>query len=59
MASDRLHGIRATRAAPPGYALDDQQRKAVYGSALAQFDELIAAAAWWVLPHGPSLCSTP
>jgi hypothetical protein len=45
MASDGLYGIRATRAVPPGYALDDQERKAVYGSALAQFDELIAAAA--------------
>jgi hypothetical protein len=41
---DSLYGIRATRAAPPGYALVDQERRAVYGSALAQFDELITAA---------------
>jgi hypothetical protein len=44
MPSDDLYGIRATRATPPGYALTDQERRAVYGSALAQFDELIAAA---------------
>jgi hypothetical protein len=42
--SDSLYGIRATRASPPGYARDDQERRAVYGSALAQFDELITAA---------------
>lgn len=42
--SDSLYCVRATRASPPGYARDDQERRAVYGSALAQFDELIAAA---------------
>jgi hypothetical protein len=45
MSSDSLYGIRATRALPPGYACDDQERRAVYGSSLAQFDELLAAAA--------------
>lgn len=44
MAFDALYGIRATRSAPPGYACDDPERRAVYGSALAQFDELTAAA---------------
>ena len=44
MPTDGLYGIRATRASPPGYARDDRARRAVYGSALAQFDELIAAA---------------
>jgi YaaC-like Protein len=45
MAFDALYGIRATRAAPPGSAVNDGERRAVYGSALAQFDELIEAAA--------------
>lgn len=44
MSSESLYGIRATRATPPGFASDDQERRAVYGSALAQFDELIEAA---------------
>jgi hypothetical protein len=38
-------GIRATRASPPGHAHDDAERRRVYGAALAQFDELIAASA--------------
>ena len=37
--------IQATRASPPGYAHDDEERRAIYGAALAQFDELISAAA--------------
>jgi len=44
MSSDSLYGIRATRSSPPGYARDDPERRSVYGSALSQFDELIAAA---------------
>jgi hypothetical protein len=44
MSSDSLYGIRATRASPPGRAGDDEERRRVYGAALAQFDELIAAA---------------
>ncbi|MGO9959020.1 MAG: YaaC family protein [Solirubrobacteraceae bacterium] len=44
MSSDSLYGIRATRASPPRYALDDDERRRVYGAALAQFDELITAA---------------
>ncbi len=44
MSSDSLYGIRATRASPPGHARDDEERRQVYGAALAQFDELIAAA---------------
>ncbi len=43
--SDSLYGIRATRASPPGFARDDDERRRVYGAALAQFDELIAASA--------------
>jgi len=43
--SDSLYGIRATRASPPGFARDDNERRRVYGAALAQFDELIAASA--------------
>lgn len=42
--SDNLYGIRATRASPPGFARDDDGRRRVYGAALAQFDELIAAS---------------
>jgi YaaC-like Protein len=45
MSSDSLYGIRATRASPPGFARDDDERREVYGAALAQFEELIAAAA--------------
>lgn len=45
MSSDSLYGIRATRASPPGLARDDDERRRVYGAALAQFDELIAASA--------------
>src|ERR1700722_11023519 len=44
MSSDGLYGIRATRAAPPGHARGDDERRRVYGAALAQFDELIAAS---------------
>jgi hypothetical protein len=44
MSSDSLYGIRATRASPPGHARDDEERRRVYGAALAQFDELIGAA---------------
>jgi YaaC-like Protein len=44
MGSDSLYRIRATRASPPGYAFDDEERRHVYGAALAQFDELISAA---------------
>lgn len=41
--SDSLYGIRASVA--PGFARDDDERRRVYGAALAQFDELIAASA--------------
>jgi hypothetical protein len=44
MSSDSLYGIRATRASPPGHARGDDERRRVYGAALAQFDELIAAS---------------
>lgn len=45
MSSESLFGIRASRASPPpGFAADDDERHLVYGAALAQFDELIAAA---------------
>jgi hypothetical protein len=43
--SNSLYGIRATRASPPGFARGDNERRRVYGAALAQFDELIAASA--------------
>lgn len=36
--------IRATRAAPLGLAHDDPDRRAVYGAALGQFQELMTAA---------------
>jgi len=45
VSSDSLFQIRATRASPPGYASADRQRRQVYSAALAQFDELIEAAA--------------
>jgi hypothetical protein len=38
-----LYGIRASRARPPGLA-DEGERRAVYGTALTQFEELMAAA---------------
>lgn len=44
MSSDSLYGIRATRASPPGHAGEDEDRRQVYGAALAPFDELIEAA---------------
>lgn len=37
--------IRATRAEPPGRASSDNLRRATYGAALQQFDELLTAAA--------------
>lgn len=40
-----LSVIRATRAEPPGRAGSDPDRRATYGAALQQFDELLAAAA--------------
>jgi hypothetical protein len=36
--------IRATRASPLGLARDDPDRRLVYGTALGQFEELLAAA---------------
>lgn len=39
-----MYAIRATRASPPHYANGEQDRRQVYGAALAQFDELVAAA---------------
>jgi hypothetical protein len=36
--------LRATRASPPGLALSDPSRRATYGAALQQFDDLIDAA---------------
>ncbi len=44
MPTESTYAIRATRASPPGYANEDKDRRQVYGAALAQFDELIAAA---------------
>jgi hypothetical protein len=41
--SDPVLGVRATRAQPPGRARDGARRR-TYGAALAQFDELLAAA---------------
>lgn len=43
--ADAYFQIRATRAQPPGLAAGDQQRRRVYGAALDQFEELMAAAA--------------
>jgi hypothetical protein len=40
---DPLFGIRASRAEPPGLA-QEEQRRAVYGPALSQFEELMGAA---------------
>jgi hypothetical protein len=42
--SDVTFRLRATRAAPPGTAASDSDRRATYGAALAQFDELMRAA---------------
>src|SRR4051794_26337130 len=42
--SDAAFLVRATRAAPPGAAANDPDRRATYGAALAQFDELMSAA---------------
>lgn len=39
-----LRELRATRAAPPGRAAADGDRRAVYNAALQQFEELLAAA---------------
>ena len=36
--------VRLTRAEPPGYAAGDDARRAIYGAALQQFEELLAAA---------------
>lgn len=36
--------LRASRAEPPGFASNDLERRAIYGSALQQFEELLAAA---------------
>jgi hypothetical protein len=36
--------LRATRATPPGLASGDDDRRAIYGAALQQFDDLFAAA---------------
>jgi len=36
--------LRATRASPPGLASGDPDRRATYGAALQQFDDLVAAA---------------
>lgn len=40
-----LPRIRATRAAPPGLAATDNQRRSLYNAALQQFEELLNAAA--------------
>ena len=40
---DGVFGIRASRATPPGLAAKGE-RRAVYGAALAQFEELLAAS---------------
>jgi hypothetical protein len=42
--SDVAFRVRATRAAPPGAAAGHADRRATYGAALAQFDELMHAA---------------
>jgi hypothetical protein len=38
------HELRLSRADPPGLAADDDARRTIYGSALQQFEELLAAA---------------
>jgi len=42
--SQSFFPIRATRAYPPGRASADKERRATYGAALSQFDELMATA---------------
>jgi hypothetical protein len=42
--SNPFFPIRATRADPPGQASIDEDRRATYGAALSQFDELMATA---------------
>lgn len=39
-----LRELRATRAAPPGKAAHDDERRAIYNAALQQFEELLDAA---------------
>jgi hypothetical protein len=39
-----LNLLRSTRAEPPGLAADDPARRALFGAALQQFDELLTAA---------------
>ena len=43
--SESIYGLRASRASPPDRAGKDDERRRVYGAALAQFDELIEASA--------------
>ena len=44
IASWPLNLVRSTRAEPPGLAADDPARRALFGAALQQFDELLTAA---------------
>lgn len=44
VSSQSFFPIRATRAYPPGRASTDEERRATYGAALSQFDELMATA---------------
>jgi len=39
-----LRGVRSTRAAPPGQAADDPERRAIYTAALEQFEQLLRAS---------------
>jgi hypothetical protein len=42
--ADELAGVRALRADPPALAADHRARRAVFGAALQQFEELVRAA---------------
>jgi hypothetical protein len=42
---DAWRKIRALRASPPALAADDAERRAVFGAALQQSEELFVAAA--------------
>ena len=50
--------IRQTRSQRPGSAADEPKRAAVYGAALQQFEELMAAASTSGYAARPSRCFT-
>lgn len=39
-----LRNIRGTRADPPGFASEDEERRAIYSAGLEQFEQLLAAS---------------